>query len=363
LVSATVALAILEIAIRIALPEPGYEPFPRNQLRGQLMPHPTRGYALRPGFCGDVERGARTVRVVVNEDGFVGRLVPSDGSVPVILAVGDSLTEGWGLREGEVWPAQLEQRLRAAGRDERVLNAAVFGYSLTQMRVTAAELIPKFRPRVVIAGLYLLGWSRVVDPYALYGGYSVRSSSIPFLTVRDDGFFHSAFRKSGLQALDDWLAHHLRTGSYLLRAAAAIKSGVEGDIGATESSSVSAEAVDAETLACVVRPFLDEIGRLAAVVRGSGADLIVLSMPIQDPLGRFDCDPDDPDVGLVEKQAELTTVVTRFCAEIGVVCVDMLPVLETAAHGEPLFCLVDDFHWSAAANALAADELMKVLPY
>src|SRR5690606_21799118 len=40
---------------------------------------------------------------------------------------GDSLTAGYGLDEGQSFPAMIERRLAAEGRDIRVLNAGVSG--------------------------------------------------------------------------------------------------------------------------------------------------------------------------------------------------------------------------------------------
>ena len=44
-----------------------------------------------------------------------------------ILALGDSLTAGYGIAAEAAFPAQLEQALRAEGRDVRVINAGVSG--------------------------------------------------------------------------------------------------------------------------------------------------------------------------------------------------------------------------------------------
>jgi acyl-CoA thioesterase-1 len=44
-----------------------------------------------------------------------------------ILALGDSLTHGYGVRTGSDFPAQLERALRAAGQNVVVVNAGVSG--------------------------------------------------------------------------------------------------------------------------------------------------------------------------------------------------------------------------------------------
>jgi len=51
---------------------------------------------------------------------------PSQGT-RVIVAVGDSLTAGPGLRPEQTYPALLQQRIAAEGRDYRVINAGVTG--------------------------------------------------------------------------------------------------------------------------------------------------------------------------------------------------------------------------------------------
>jgi acyl-CoA thioesterase I len=48
-------------------------------------------------------------------------------SAPIIVAFGDSLTSGPGLRPGETYPALLQQRITSEGRDYRVVNAGVSG--------------------------------------------------------------------------------------------------------------------------------------------------------------------------------------------------------------------------------------------
>lgn len=53
---------------------------------------------------------------------------PAWAAAPVtLLALGDSLTAGYGLPAQDSFPAQLEAALRAKGRDVRVVNAGVSG--------------------------------------------------------------------------------------------------------------------------------------------------------------------------------------------------------------------------------------------
>jgi acyl-CoA thioesterase I len=51
---------------------------------------------------------------------------PGQGT-PVIVAFGDSLTSGPGLRADQAYPALLQQRIAGEGRDHRVINAGASG--------------------------------------------------------------------------------------------------------------------------------------------------------------------------------------------------------------------------------------------
>jgi acyl-CoA thioesterase-1 len=52
---------------------------------------------------------------------------PPDSDPPVVLALGDSLTAGAGVRAEESYPARLQSRMRTAGFPHRVINAGVSG--------------------------------------------------------------------------------------------------------------------------------------------------------------------------------------------------------------------------------------------
>lgn len=51
----------------------------------------------------------------------------ADAGETVIVALGDSLTAGYGLPQDQSFPAQLEAALKARGHDVRVVNAGVSG--------------------------------------------------------------------------------------------------------------------------------------------------------------------------------------------------------------------------------------------
>ena len=64
-------------------------------------------------------------------------------ATPVIVAFGDSLTSGPGLRADQAYPALLQQRIRSEGREYRVVNAGVTGDTSSEaLRRFDGALVP-----------------------------------------------------------------------------------------------------------------------------------------------------------------------------------------------------------------------------
>lgn len=85
---------------------------------------------------------------------------PTEGT---IVAVGDSLTEGFGLPEGDAYPAVLEARLREAGYNFEVVNAGISAETSSGAR-SRAEWVLKLEPDIVILGTGANDGLRGVDP-------------------------------------------------------------------------------------------------------------------------------------------------------------------------------------------------------
>lgn len=84
--------------------------------------------------------------------GSAGAAPPAMGSEITIVALGDSLTAGYGLAPGKSFPAQLETALRAAGHAVRVVNAGVSG-DTTAGGATRLEWALANNPAIVIVEL------------------------------------------------------------------------------------------------------------------------------------------------------------------------------------------------------------------
>lgn len=81
-----------------------------------------------------------------------GAVAATDGDT--VLVVGDSVTFGWGVRETEAWPAQLQGLLRSGGRTTTVVNGGVPGYGVAETVARLGQLLPLLRPQRVLIGYY-----------------------------------------------------------------------------------------------------------------------------------------------------------------------------------------------------------------
>ena len=71
---------------------------------------------------------------------------------PVIVALGDSLTAGFGVLPDEAYPALLEARLRREGYVYRVVNAGVSG-DTTAAALRRVDWVLRSQPAIVIVAL------------------------------------------------------------------------------------------------------------------------------------------------------------------------------------------------------------------
>jgi len=81
----------------------------------------------------------------------------------VIVAVGDSLTEGFGVDKSEAYPALLEQKLRANGYPYQVVNAGVSAET-SSGTLSRVNWVLNLNPDIVILETGGNDGLRVIDP-------------------------------------------------------------------------------------------------------------------------------------------------------------------------------------------------------
>ncbi len=123
---------------------------PELRVRGRpfVELNPARGFALKPNFSNDFYS--------INKDGFRGENFPADLDNRLkILAMGESTTFGWAVRDEETWPAYLMARFDIDGSSAYVINGGIPSYTSSQVLAYLKEIIEKqqIRPDIVLINI------------------------------------------------------------------------------------------------------------------------------------------------------------------------------------------------------------------
>jgi len=146
-----VGLAACEIAARAVFPPP---PDPTREPQIVYRLDPQIRYVLSPNQKGWIDDGF----VTTNSRGFRGREVdvPKPSGRVRIVALGDSVTFGWGVNDADTFCSQLEHDLRTQhpGVDVEVVNLGVPGYATRQEVALLKRNLAELQPDVVLVGFY-----------------------------------------------------------------------------------------------------------------------------------------------------------------------------------------------------------------
>ncbi len=148
MVAALLTLAAMEIFIRIAQPK-GAERVPAfivDDVTGWARP------ANQHGFVVHRVPGVFKTHFQTNSRGMRDREYPLEKHGKLrILALGDSVTEGWGVEESETYPKVLESKYLG---NVEVWNLGVVGYGTDQELQQLRRVIDSHQPDVVILQFY-----------------------------------------------------------------------------------------------------------------------------------------------------------------------------------------------------------------
>ncbi len=146
-----VAAVLCELAARIVFPAP---PDPTRQPQIVYQFDPELRYVLSPNQRGWIDDGFVTTNALGFRGGDVASPKPA-GRVRIV-AIGDSLTFGWGVNDGETFCSRLAQLVgaRFPGRDFDVVNLAVGGYNTRQEVGLLRRNVSRLQPDMVLVGLY-----------------------------------------------------------------------------------------------------------------------------------------------------------------------------------------------------------------
>ena len=103
---------------------------------------------LRPLLC-----GLLLAATPLAHGQSAGQTDAGRGNAPVLLVVGDSVSAGYGLSNGQGWVTLLSSRLETEGYRYRVVNASISGDTTAGGRARLPALLAQHKPAVVIVEL------------------------------------------------------------------------------------------------------------------------------------------------------------------------------------------------------------------
>lgn len=352
LAAAAFVLAILlaEGAFRVAGIRPGFQARHPEHPRGLLIPHPTRGYTIAPGFSRVIQKPTGPITMYTDDLGLRYDGTPRVKGGRTFLAVGNSFTVGWGIDVQETWPGRLQHWLAARGHTISVLNGGVWAYNMAQIRDRASELVELLHPEVVIAAVYGRARYRMADPYWNLDGILRFGSGAEKSRLTKGGYYFSPMYRRWMIETDFWLDEHFRLGALAWKASYA----AYASLGSHESQEALGEP--APTRAVADDPnmalLLDEVERLHRETAAAGVPLVVMLV-----------NPQEEDGSFLASEHDFNTLLREFCGLRGIPVVGPLERFEreAGAGDHSRFRLGSDHHWSPFANDLAAQAVAATL--
>jgi lysophospholipase L1-like esterase len=347
IVAATlVALASCEVIARILFPAP---PDPTRQPQIVFRYDPDIRYVTVPNQRGWVDDGF----VTTNSLGFRGPEIalPKPHGRLRIVAVGDSVTFGFGVNDTETFCWQTEQTLRARmpGVDLDVVNLAVPGYDTRQEVGLLKRNVARMQPDLVLVGFYTND-----VPYAL-GDKDSTTAADPAAV---GGTTIAAANPVAGQVLHmnpaptSWLDGQLRKSRAIYTTGHALKRLVRRDEGKT-GSSLELDMLESRDL-----PQLDAAwGRVSRQL----ADLQSIAMSADFSVGIVVLPPREQVAGLFP-DSQYQKRIRAIADKLGFFVIDPLPSMAASKlKKDTLFIPYDRNHPSAAGHRVIADAIADYL--
>jgi hypothetical protein len=250
----------------------------------------------------------------------------------LIVAFGDSMTEGYAVGDDETWPAALE---RLSGRP--VLNAGVRGYGLDQMVLRAERLVPELKPSTVVLAFIADDISRTAlsvrdfrsKPYFVPDGEGLALRNVPVPEASFPPSMTWVLNLVGHSHLFDRIVTRLGLRPYW--------TGREIGTGA-DPFVVSCRLMD----------------RFAALAKREGARSLVVALPEQ---GVFF------DAKAAAGQHEALTRVLGCATRAGLATLDTTPAFRRETVGRDIEAYYTMMHFTGRGAALAAREIAAALGF
>jgi lysophospholipase L1-like esterase len=367
LLSIALCLALAEIAVRSIFPpvplpgdaggDPGLARILQFDDKLGFRYQPNASTVVRSPY-GEFQVTYRTNELGLRDEG--ARASADDGALRV-LALGNSLVEGWGVAERDRFTNVAETLMADHARPARrvrIFNAGLSGYGAAQDYLLFQELNRTLEPHVVV--FFYVGTMVHFDRTYLRDADLDDSGLTTGLSV--DAILKGGTNKvNGPQERPPPSAtmRALAAHSALVRTVmAALAARAERDrikAGDPESDLLAGVRAEAGALPRLHEPSLRHVGAIAQLARASNTRFILMHLPLPHQLSPVEWSGRSA-YGLDQRvyPAPDRELVQSFCASRKLECLaahDALKAQVDAQEGEPLFYRYD-FHPNRAGNAV-----------
>ena len=319
------SLPLGELVLRAVAPQglPSQEAVRGFVTRGMYVADARAGYRLTPGFSGRLEREGYVTVFSTNAAGLRGDEI-GPKTRRRVLALGDSMTWGWGVPQGEEWIHGVGREVtRLGGPAVQSLNGGVNGYGTANEMARLEELGLEVSPDLVLLGFFPNDYAD--NLFGATGAYTVRDGYLFDLAAEE--WYH-----------EHWFARH----SHLWRLGAAAWETYRVKYQGGVPNARPGRRMRSEELQRGMELSSEHILRMATVTRSLGARFAVVWLP---PFAYT----------LAGKRPEdipLQTELQRRVAAAGILSLDLLPTL-TAEPGREGLYLPRDGHFAARGHLVA----------
>ena len=366
LLSIAICLVIAEIAVRLILPP---VPVPGDQasdpgLRRILRFDDKLGFRYEPDAStvvrspyGEFEITYQTNALGLRDDRGAG-----GADIPLrVLALGNSLVEGWGVEARDRFTNVAESLMAdktSSGRSVRIYNAGLSGYGAAQDYLLFQELNRAIKAHVVVFFYVstMVHFDRTylrdaeLDASGLTTGLSVDA------ILKGGANKHNGeMSPPGVSPMMRELAVHSALARIIVAALAARTERDRIKAGDPDSDLLAGVRAEPDALPPLHDPSLRHVAAIARLARESNARFILMHLPLPHQLSAVEWSGRSA-YGLDQRvyPAPDRTLVESFCASRALECVaahDALKAQVDSHEGEPLFYRYD-FHPNRAGNAV-----------
>lgn len=296
----------------------------------------TLGYKYLPNLDIEIKKENYCVKIKTNSFGFRDAEWDLNGEYKNIFVLGNSFSVGYGLPVTGRWSDRLEYLLNIKTKKYSIYNIAVSGYNMKQM-IKAGRYLSSFaKPQIIIIGLYLDGLNRLDDPYVFHKGFTVKSSHVKYVNIKNNRLMFVHSESKVLKNIESSFIVHSVFYNFAINKIQKLKNFFKVNFGLEYNLAF----YGADTILNDLKLDCDQ----------KDIELIVLPILQHDENRKFSYN----DLILYK---ELKTL----CKENEIYFVDILPVMEKSLAMGNSFFIKNDRHWNKEANQIAAQSLYLII--